>query len=65
MLLFALASTALATTATADLAPHPMRPAGGAPGLYASYDWPKPKNPKTPLTSPDMETDHTWVTIPR
>jgi hypothetical protein len=37
----------------------PRRSDGSAPGLYASYDWPKPAG-----TSPDMEVDHTWVTIP-
>lgn len=46
------------------LPPHPMRARGGAPGLYASYDWPKPPAGKKFGTSPDMEVDHTWVTIP-
>ena len=46
--------------AAQGLAPHPLRAGGGAPGLYASYDWPKP-----PGTSPDMEVDITWVTIPK
>jgi hypothetical protein len=36
-----------------------MRPLAGAPGLYASYDW-----PTGGAASPDMEVDHTWTTIP-
>ena len=58
---------ALAATVSLGLglAPHPMRPAGGAPGTYTSYDWPKPAAGAPKLTSIDMETEHTWVTIPK
>ena len=43
----------------AVLLSHPMRPDGGAPGLYAQYDWPEPKG-----VSKDMRVDHTVSPTP-
>ena len=60
-----LSSFLASSLAAPSLAPHPTRPAGGAPGTYASYDWPKPAAGAPKLTSIDMETEHTWVTIPK
>lgn len=45
---------------SAVLPSHPMRPDGGAPGLYAQYDWPVPKG-----ISNDMRVDHTVSPSPR
>lgn len=45
---------------SAVLPSHPMRPDGGAPGLYAQYDWPVPKG-----ISNDMRIDHTVSPSPR
>eukprot|EP01052_Picozoa_sp_SAG31_P029922 SAG31_NODE_3021_length_4780_cov_10.795770_4_plen_178_part_00 len=57
--LVAAVQLAVSNATSSVLAPHPMRSAAGAPGLYANYDW-----PKSSPSSPDMEVDHVWTTIP-
>ena len=60
MMAASLLAASLAAGAAAALLPHPMRPAAGAPGLYCNYVWPSDAG-----TSPDMEVEHTWTTIPK
>lgn len=63
-----LVGLSLTVGAFAALAPHPMRSAADAPGLYCQYDWPKGaagSSSGSGSSSPDMEVHHTWVTIPK